>query len=1379
MTDETTHSSGSYRIEPLKSNNWLPWKRRITAILRDQKLAKYIKKDAAPPTPADPAKPTADERKAIETWQDGDYRAQTRIELSIADTEMVYIMGATTASQMWKQLALVKENRGKLGILIARKAFYRYDAEEGVNVVAHVSKLREMQEELHLMGTKIEDEEFVNVLVMSLPESWENFLTSYMGTRTDGAKMPTSHEMIAMLLEEERRRMKKAGGSQDVALAVRDSKKKNSSDSDKECYNCKKKGHVAKDCWSKGGGKEGQGPGSKKKGKGRQERANQATESINDSLDVAYISAPIATTLAVPASGGGTWILDSGTTSHISNDRSHFAEYTALTDAWIKGLGKEPIRVVGRGILTMKFDVEGKMVQHRMKDSLYVPDSENCLVSVSRFEEAGGSILYKGGRCTMRTKDDKLVGCGTRKGRLYVLEARAIVEYERANIAKVGNSWNDWHRRYGHISFSRLEIIARKKLVDGFDVDTTTASTSCDACIQAKQTVRPFPQEAEGRSKVPGERIFSDVWGPIRTPSIGGAQYFISFIDDATRMTVVMVMKKKGEATDMIKKFFNEIESRFDRKAKYARFDNGKELVNSEVKKWAGEKGIVIETTAPYSSSQHGTAERKNRSLLEGTRAILIAQNLPPSLWAEAVTHCAYIGNRSPTRALGNRTPFEAWHGSKPHVAHFQEFGRDVWILRQGEKPKPSKLEPKSLKMKFVGFLDAKKAIRFYDPAKRTVRESRNFTFGDEVPTTIATDVPGLRFEGEWDDADDADASPNPEKARIDDQRETAVEVPLEQRERTIEVPLRRTERNVKDRDYRKANNPAARQSTTRQINATQQEAHIAYAYISAMEEQGLTEKDPTSLKEAQDAHDWLDWEKAIAEELDQHEKLKTWELVDLPTGRQAIGNKWVFVRKRDEHGNVIKHKARLVIQGFSQKPGVDYSEQGTFAPVMRFDTLRTLLAIAAVKDWDIVQIDVKGAYLNGKLKEEIFMKQPTGYSDGTSRICHLLRNLYGLKQAGNVWNEDFNQTMEELGYTRLRTDYCAYIKRLDDDLSILIVYVDDANAFAEKKTTNDELIRQIKKRYEITVIGEPKLMLGIHVQRDRKNRAITLSQNRYIRKIIERVGMTDCKPVSTPMDPNIALCKTVDTNEERNKEHTQNEYAARIGELLYAAHATRPDILYAITTLAQFTANPNSEHWTALKQVYCYLKGTEDYKLTYGRDRSTSIEPLRFTDADWGSNEHRKSISGYVFTIAGGAIAWSSKKQGRVALSTAEAEYAAAVHATKQVLWVRNLYEELGLALDTPSILQSDNQAAISISHHPEFHGRTKHIDIDTYFLRDHVSDGTIDIVYVPSASNLADIFTKPLAKPLHTKFTDAIGVLPGQGGVLKNGVSGREDIA
>jgi Reverse transcriptase (RNA-dependent DNA polymerase) len=206
--------------------------------------------------------------------------------------------------------------------------------------------------------------------------------------------------------------------------------------------------------------------------------------------------------------------------------------------------------------------------------------------------------------------------------------------------------------------------------------------------------------------------------------------------------------------------------------------------------------------------------------------------------------------------------------------------------------------------------------------------------------------------------------------------------------------------------------------SAAKQKERASAETHIAYAYSSAMQGKvGLAEKDPWDLREAKEAVDWDKWEVAIKEELDQLEKTKTWELMDLPEGCEPIGNKWVFVQKRDESRDIVKHKARLVAQGFSQKPGVDYSETGTFAPVMRFDTLWTLLALAAAHDWEILQLDIKGAYLNGVVKEELYMKQPTGYKDGTRRVCRLRKTLYGLKQAGNEWNNELNGLMVEFGY--------------------------------------------------------------------------------------------------------------------------------------------------------------------------------------------------------------------------------------------------------------------------------------------------------------------------------------------------------------------------
>ena len=212
----------------------------------------------------------------------------------------------------------------------------------------------------------------------------------------------------------------------------------------------------------------------------------------------------------------------------------------------------------------------------------------------------------------------------------------------------------------------------------------------------------------------------------------------------------------------------------------------------------------------------------------------------------------------------------------------------------------------------------------------------------------------------------------------------------------------------------------------------------------------------------------------------------------------------------------------------------------------------------------------------------------------------------------------------------------------------------------------------------------------------------------------------------------------------------------------MYAAIGSRPDITYSVQRLAQFTQNPEQKHWTAVKRVLHYLKGTRDYTLTYGGKHRTYDENLIFyCDADWASEADRKSVSGYIILLAGGAVAWSSKKQSTVALSTAEAEYIAATHVTKQVLWHQHLFDELEVERPTTTIIHSDNKAAISIAHNPEYHARAKHIDIAYHFLRDHVESGIINFIHVPSKDNLADLFTKGLPRPLHQNLTNRIGVI------------------
>jgi len=522
-------------------------------------------------------------------------------------------------------------------------------------------------------------------------------------------------------------------------------------------------------------------------------------------------------------------------------------------------------------------------------------------------------------------------------------------------------------------------------------------------------------------------------------------------------------------------------------------------------------------------------------------------------------------------------------------------------------------------------------------------------------------------------------------------------------------------------------------------------------------------EKMPRTAWEALESAEGEQWGMAMDEELVRLREMGTWELTeDMLEGRVPISNRWVFTKKKDEHGNTIRYKARLVAQGFSQKPGTDYSNNSTFASVMQFESLHMAFGIAAINGWDMRQMDVKTAYLNGYLEEEIYMLQPAGFDDGTGRICHLKRSLYGLKQAGNIWNKVWNKAIEELGYEKLKSDYCCFIQCKGEDFSILLVWVDNLINFSND---TDRVEQELKTKFEINIIGEPSILLGMKINRDEEKKTISLSQTHYIDSLLEHFGLANANMVSTPMDPNVNLDEEEDEGKGEKEGKDMDErgpetYATTIGSLMYAALTTHPDITYAVQRLAQFTKNPRPKHWTAVKRIFRYLKGTRTHALTYGGSNQTwTTELTIFCDADWASNADRKSTSGYVMLFAGGAVAWSAKKQSTIALSMAKAEYITATHVAKQVLWHRTFCEELGIPQPTTSTIFCDNQAAIVIAHHPEFHAHTKHIDIALHFLCNLVESGTIDIVYVPSCENLADLLTKGLARVLHSELTHGVG--------------------
>jgi hypothetical protein len=516
---------------------------------------------------------------------------------------------------------------------------------------------------------------------------------------------------------------------------------------------------------------------------------------------------------------------------------------------------------------------------------------------------------------------------------------------------------------------------------------------------------------------------------------------------------------------------------------------------------------------------------------------------------------------------------------------------------------------------------------------------------------------------------------------------------------------------------------------------------------------------DPLNLCDAMRSEDASKWEAAMQEEYGSLMANGTWELVPLPKDRKSVGCKWVFRTKRDASGHIVRHKARLVAKGYSQVEGVDFNE--TFAPVAKFTTIRCILAIGAAMDLEIHQMDVKTAFLNGELEEDIYMDQPQGFvQDGKEDlVCKLKKSLYGLKQSPRAWYQRIDMFFTHEGFSRSQADHSLYIKRTGEYLLIVIIYVDDLIILASNGNILKWLKSRLENEFEMSDLGELHYCLGVEFERDRANHTITMSQSKYIEEVLKRFNMEECKPIGTPLDVNSKLLKLTEEEFQGIQEEMQGiPYKAAVGSLMYAMVGTRPDLAFPVSMVSQFMSRAGPSHWMAVKRIMRYLKGTMDLKLCLG---GKEVSLRGYCDADWGGDANeRRSTTGYVFFVGVGAISWNCKRQPTIALSTTEAEYMATSQCTKEAIWLRKLMADVGLVQDGATIIMCDNQGCIALAKNPTHHSRTKHIDIQHHFIREKLESGEIGLKYCPTQDMVADVLTKALAKERHQNLTRSMGL-------------------
>ena len=494
---------------------------------------------------------------------------------------------------------------------------------------------------------------------------------------------------------------------------------------------------------------------------------------------------------------------------------------------------------------------------------------------------------------------------------------------------------------------------------------------SCESCCHGKNHKSAFPKSGIKTKTEPFELIHSDVCGKIDPVSEGGGNYFVTFIDDSTRYVWINVIKNKSDVLQCFKNWKTMVEKQYNTKVKWLRSDDGGESTSIEFENYLTSEGIVHEKTIPHTPEQNGLAERMNRTLIEQIRSMIADSNVSKTLWAEAINTACYVRNRSPAAALNNLTPYEALNNRKPNVKHLRVFGCTGYVYIPKEKR--AKLDSTSLKCVFVGYGAAIIGYRMYNPANSNIVFSRNVIFDESHPVHFHKETDNVVTEPISISVNDLNS--NIETSSTDDCTDTDNFVSSNSITNSG-VELRKSKRNVKI------------------------PARLGEWVYSSISQSSI----PKTVSEASNSSEFASWKEAMQREIDSLNQNNVWTLSKTTNGKQPINTKWIFKKKIGPDGSTHSYKARLVAQGFSQRPGLDYDE--TFAPVMRIESVRTILVLSAKHTLQVHQMDVSSAFLKGVVDEELYLTQPEGFVQTSSEqiFCKLNKAIYGLKQAPKCW---------------------------------------------------------------------------------------------------------------------------------------------------------------------------------------------------------------------------------------------------------------------------------------------------------------------------------------------------------------------------------------
>ncbi|KAH9656139.1 hypothetical protein KPL70_022564 [Citrus sinensis] len=921
------------------------------------------------------------------------------------------------------------------------------------------------------------------------------------------------------------------------------------------------------------------------------------------------------------------WYLDSGCSRHMTGNYAWFSSFTKIENGGDVSFGDNSKgKILGIGNV-------GKVSSTLIENVCLVENLKHNLISISQLCDKGYKVIFDKFSCVIENScDGKTLFVGNRCGNVYIIDIECASNLDKCFSALHDDCWL-WHRRLGHASMDLISKISKDDLVKGLPKIGFQKDKICEACQFGKQIKTSFKNKNHISTSKPLELLHIDLFGPSRYSSLNGKYYAFVIVDDYSRYTWVLFLANKDDALDAFKVLCKKLQNEKGHGIVCIRSDHGGEFENHAFESFCNNLGIDHQFSSPRTPQQNGVVERKNRSIQEMARTMLNENALPKYFWAEAVNTACYVLNRVLIRPNLNKTPYELWKDRKPNIGYFKVFGCKCFVLNT--KDNLGKFDSKSDVGIFLGYSNSSKAYRVYNKRTLVVEESMHVSF-DESNLSSTEKVVVDDDAGEEEQEEEA-SNDNQENAPHGIQEEHHEESNVEQNEGTSQT-LPKEWRYVSSHPKDVILGDPTRGITTRSSLRNTCEHN---AFISQIE--------PKSFEDAENDESWI---MAMQEELNQFERNNVWELVPKPEHQSIIGTKWVFRNKMDESGVVVRNKARLVAQGYNQKEGIDFDE--TFAPVARLESIRMLLAYACHKDFILFQMDVKSAFLNGYIMEEVYVKQPPGFENEkfSNHVYKLLKALYGLKQAPRAWYDRLKNFLLENDFSMGKADTTLFVKHKNQDILIVQIYVDDIIFGSTNELLCKEFSSCMSKEFEMSMMGELKYFLGLQIKQNEEG--IFINQAKYVKDLLKRFSIDDSKTKNTPMSTTTKLDK-----DEKGKEVDIKMYRGMIGSLLYLT-ASRPDIMFSVCLCARFQSCPKESHLLAVKRIFRYLSGTTDIGLWY--PRGTHIDLTCFSDADFaGYKVDRKSTSGTCYILGHSLVSWFSKKQNSVALSTTEAEYIAA----------------------------------------------------------------------------------------------------------------------